>query len=129
ALPTLEPQRPEVGTPYVAPSTPAEHTLTAAWRQLLRVKRVGMDDSFFSLGGNSLQLVQLLGFMGTAFTKQISIAELFQYPTGRSLAAYPDQPVQPSRVAAAPAAARPQHPPLKSAAPLVAMTLLFPFFA
>jgi hypothetical protein len=67
-----------------------------------------MNDSFFSLGGNSLQLVQLLGFRGAAFTKKVSIAELFQYPTVRSLAAYLEQPVSPSRLGAAQARAQRQ---------------------
>jgi acyl carrier protein len=119
-LPAPEMQRPELGTPYVAPRTPAEHTLTAAWKQVLRVKQVGMNDSFFSLGGNSLQLVQLLGFMGTAFTKQVSIAELFQYPTVRSLAAFLDQPATTSRLGAAQARAQRQLTALKSIEPVPA---------
>jgi acyl carrier protein len=101
ALPAPEPQRPELGTPYAAPRTPAERALTAVWQQVLRVKEVGMNDSFFSLGGNSLQLVQLLGFMSTAFTRKVSIAELFQYPTVRSLAAHLEQPAAASRLVAA----------------------------
>jgi hypothetical protein len=78
-----------------------------------------MSDSFFSLGGNSLQLVQLLGHVSIAFTKKVSIAELFQYPTVRSLAAHLDQPATPSRFGAAQARAQRQLAAFKRIEPIV----------
>ncbi|MGW5698996.1 non-ribosomal peptide synthetase, partial [Streptomyces asiaticus] len=45
---------------YVAPRTATERTLAAVWARILRVDRVGMEDNFFSLGGDSILSIQLV---------------------------------------------------------------------
>jgi len=42
------------------PPTPLEARLRTAWQEILRLDRVGLDDNFFLLGGDSLQAVELL---------------------------------------------------------------------
>ena len=98
ALPAPSPSRPEMAVPYVAPRTPLELALAQTWRTVLQIERVGVNDNFFELGGNSLRLVQLLGPVRQAVGRELQIAELFQFPTIRALAAH----VQP----AAPASSR-----------------------
>jgi amino acid adenylation domain-containing protein len=39
---------------YVAPRTPAEAALAAVWAEVLRIDRVGTEDNFFDLGGDSI---------------------------------------------------------------------------
>ena len=46
------------GGDYVAPRTPAEEALAAAWCAALRVERVGVHDNFFELGGDSIRAIQ-----------------------------------------------------------------------
>ncbi|HEX8212536.1 MAG TPA: amino acid adenylation domain-containing protein [Longimicrobium sp.] len=72
---------------YVAPQTGAERTLAEIWQGVLGVERVGADDNFFDLGGNSLLLLQVFGRLRKAHPGEISVVELFQHPTIRTLAA------------------------------------------
>ncbi|MGW0330790.1 non-ribosomal peptide synthase/polyketide synthase [Streptomyces sp. NPDC003011] len=48
------------GTYRVAPRTPTEHTLAAIWADILRVDRIGVDDNFFALGGDSILSIQVV---------------------------------------------------------------------
>ncbi|MFJ8593552.1 non-ribosomal peptide synthase/polyketide synthase [Streptomyces sp. NPDC093598] len=48
------------GTHRVDPHTPTERTLAAIWADILRVDRVGVDDNFFTLGGDSILSIQVV---------------------------------------------------------------------
>ncbi|HET9380981.1 MAG TPA: amino acid adenylation domain-containing protein [Streptomyces sp.] len=69
---------------YVAPRTAAEERLAGIWTELLRLERVGAEDDFFALGGNSLSALQLSTRIGKAFGVELKLAALF---THRSVAA------------------------------------------
>jgi amino acid adenylation domain-containing protein len=69
---------------YVAPRTSAEQRLAAIWQELLRLERVGAEDDFFAVGGNSLSALQLSTRIGQAFGIEMKLAWLF---THRSVAA------------------------------------------
>jgi acyl carrier protein len=71
---------------YVAPSGDTERALAAIWSELFEVERVGLDDNFFDLGGNSLLLVRAHQELQKRFGADLPITALFQYPTVRSLA-------------------------------------------
>ncbi|MFD9903354.1 amino acid adenylation domain-containing protein, partial [Streptomyces sp. NPDC059063] len=45
---------------HVAPRTPTERTLAGIWADVLRVERVGADDNFFALGGDSILSIQVV---------------------------------------------------------------------
>ncbi|MFF2086086.1 amino acid adenylation domain-containing protein [Nocardia sp. NPDC058176] len=47
-------------TPYRAPQTPTEHLLAEIYAELLGREQVGVDDSFFALGGDSILAIQLV---------------------------------------------------------------------
>ncbi|GAA0968406.1 non-ribosomal peptide synthase/polyketide synthase [Streptomyces rhizosphaericus] len=59
ALPA-PPDRPEQGSPYVAPRTPAERVLAGVWAEVLGVPEVGVEDNFFALGGDSILSIQIV---------------------------------------------------------------------
>ncbi|WJE01554.1 non-ribosomal peptide synthase/polyketide synthase [Streptomyces antimycoticus] len=59
ALPA-PPDRPEQDAPYVAPRTPAETVLAGVWAEVLGVPRVGVEDNFFALGGDSILSIQIV---------------------------------------------------------------------
>ncbi|HEX6509320.1 MAG TPA: condensation domain-containing protein, partial [Chloroflexota bacterium] len=59
---------------YVAPRMPTEHALALLWEAVLGVERVGINDDFFELGGDSLLSVQL-----TARARQQGIALTLQH--------------------------------------------------
>jgi len=77
-----------IGQDFVAPCHGLESAIAAEWRTVLRLDRVGRDDNFFELGGTSVMLVQLNGNLVSALNREISITEMFQYPTVASLAGH-----------------------------------------
>ncbi|MFI1741190.1 non-ribosomal peptide synthase/polyketide synthase [Streptomyces sioyaensis] len=55
------PDRTAAGTAeYVAPRTATERALAAVWADVLRVARVGVEDNFFTLGGDSILSIQVV---------------------------------------------------------------------
>jgi natural product biosynthesis luciferase-like monooxygenase protein len=58
-----------------------EQTLMAIWQKLLQVSEVGTGDNFFSLGGNSLIAVSLMGTIRSTFDVDLPLMSLFQFPT------------------------------------------------
>ena len=86
ALPTADAGRPDLETRYTAPRTETERTISGLWQQVLGVEQVGVDDNFFDLGGHSLLAVMLHNRLTDAFKKELSIIDVFRYPTVGSLA-------------------------------------------
>ena len=75
---------------YVAPVTASETALCQLWTTVLGVERVGVTDDFFSLGGQSLLATQLVSRMSRQLSRTVSVRNLFDYPTVRSLLKYLD---------------------------------------
>jgi len=71
---------------YVAPRTPTEETLVAIWSEILRVKKVGVHDNFFALGGDSIISIQIIARANQAGL-HLAAKQLFQYQTIAELAA------------------------------------------
>ncbi|CAI2539081.1 Polyketide synthase PksJ [Serratia ficaria] len=65
-----------------------EAAMVAIWEEILAGKISDRRRSFFELGGNSLKLLLLQKKIKQAFGKNITIAELFKYPSVRELCAY-----------------------------------------
>jgi amino acid adenylation domain-containing protein len=80
--------RPDLATEYVAPRTEVEQVVASIWQQVLQVEKVGLHDHFFDLGGHSLRMLQVNGKLREAFNRDISMVEMFQYPTVDSLAVF-----------------------------------------
>jgi amino acid adenylation domain-containing protein len=91
ALPEPVQSRPEVDKPFIAPQTEVEERIAAIWRSALQLEIVGTQDNFFDLGGHSLHMLQIQTRLQADLDRQISIAELFQFPTIRSLAKHFNQ--------------------------------------
>ncbi len=72
--------------PPVAPGTSLERTIAAIWREILQVDKIGIHDSFFSVGGRSILLVQVLDRLQRVLKREIAIVELLRYPTVHTLA-------------------------------------------
>jgi thioesterase domain-containing protein/acyl carrier protein len=71
---------------FVAPRTPLEETIAAAWREVLDVPRVGVHDDFFALGGNSLVALRLIARIRREAGAELPVAALLQGPTVEQLA-------------------------------------------
>jgi non-ribosomal peptide synthase protein (TIGR01720 family) len=85
ALPVPESDRPELGSSYSEPRTPAEETLAAVWAQVLRLDRVGVHDNFFELGGDSILSIQILA-RANQMGMRLTARQIFEHPTVAELA-------------------------------------------
>lgn len=89
---------------FVAPRTPVEEALCRIWSQLLGVEQIGINNSFFDLGGHSLMAMQLLSRLRGIFQLELPLRVVFEAPTIAKLAAalvsYEVTPGQVERIAA-----------------------------
>lgn len=89
AAPGTEPgfDRPELDTEFVEPRSELERLLAGYFASLLGVARVGIEDSFFDLGGHSLIAVRLFARIRQALDVDLPISVLFEAPNVAALAA------------------------------------------
>ncbi|MBB5803452.1 amino acid adenylation domain-containing protein [Saccharothrix ecbatanensis] len=71
---------------YAPPRTIIEAVLTDTFGDLLKLPRVGVDDSFFDLGGNSLQAMQLVTRLRSELAVDTDVTAIFLAPTTAQLA-------------------------------------------
>ncbi|MGW0969365.1 AMP-binding protein [Streptomyces sp. NPDC002516] len=62
---------------YRAPRNDTERILAEAFAEVLEVDRVGIDEDFFDLGGNSLRAIRLVGLIRAELKQEVSIRRLF----------------------------------------------------
>ncbi|MFD6158646.1 non-ribosomal peptide synthase/polyketide synthase [Nocardia sp. NPDC060256] len=75
-------------TEFRAPVTPAQQIVAGIYADLLGAERVGVDDDFFALGGNSLTATQAVARLGAAMDADLAVRALFDAPTVAALADY-----------------------------------------
>jgi len=73
--------------PVVAPRTTTEEAIATVWREVLGLPAVGVEDSFFDLGGHSLLIVQVHRLLSSQFP-ELAVVDLFRYPTISALAQF-----------------------------------------
>ena len=72
---------------FRAPGTVAEQIVASVFAEVLGVERVGLDDDFFGLGGNSLIATQAVSRIGELFGGRVALRALFEASTVAALAA------------------------------------------
>lgn len=70
------------------PQTQLERLIAQVWQTVLQVPSVGLQDNFFDLGGHSLLMAQMQFQLQEKVQQEVSIVDLFQYPTVQALAQY-----------------------------------------
>ncbi|MEO5826653.1 MAG: SDR family NAD(P)-dependent oxidoreductase [Gemmatimonadales bacterium] len=78
--------RPRLRQEYIAPRDDIESRLAELWRHTLRIDRVGIRDSFFELGGDSVLAAQVLAALHRVFGVTIDPRDAFQLFTIENLA-------------------------------------------
>ena len=71
---------------YEEPQGEMEVAIAQVWKDTFHLDRVGRNDNFFGLGGNSLLGMELTERLANSMQLQIPVVLLFQYPTVRELA-------------------------------------------
>ncbi|NOQ70383.1 MAG: amino acid adenylation domain-containing protein [Crocinitomix sp.] len=65
----------------VLPKSKKQKQLLALWEQVLHVNSFGINANFFDLGGHSLKATQLKSLVANTFSKELTLNEIFQFPT------------------------------------------------
>ena len=73
-------------TSFVAPRTPIEEVIASIWAELLRRDRIGAEDNFFDLGGDSLLSTQVVSRVRAAFEIDLPLRRFFEGSTVAALA-------------------------------------------
>jgi natural product biosynthesis luciferase-like monooxygenase protein len=81
ALPTPDRSRPDLSEAFVAPRTSIEAKLAELWSNALGLERIGVNDNFIHLGGDSLLAVEILHRIRTEFGVAFPLHVLFHAPT------------------------------------------------
>lgn len=72
-------------TEQAPPASDTEKTIADLWKETLKLEAVSIDENFFDLGGHSLLIVQLHSKLKEKISVPISLTDLYQYPTIRTL--------------------------------------------
>jgi len=84
ALPYPDQSLLDTGEDFIASRTEKEEMLVGVWTQVMGVEKIGIDDNYFTLGGDSIRSIQVIARAqerGIEFT----VEDMFNYPTIRSL--------------------------------------------
>ncbi|KAA5835171.1 SDR family NAD(P)-dependent oxidoreductase [Saccharopolyspora hirsuta] len=71
---------------YAEPETDLERRLAEIWGEVLGRDKVGRDDAFFELGGNSLRAAQLVARINGSLPTRVAVHQLYDHPTVGGLA-------------------------------------------
>src|SRR5215470_13909784 len=80
ALPAPSGERPGQERGYVGARTVTEELLAGIWSRVLGLERVGVEDDFFGLGGDSILCLKIVARAREAGL-QISVQQIFPYQT------------------------------------------------
>lgn len=81
ALPEPEHIRPQLDEPYIEPASQVDSSIAAVWREVLALDRVGVNDDFFDLGGDSLKAVQVVNRLRRSLELNVSVREMLEAGT------------------------------------------------
>jgi len=89
ALPALEGED-RLSALYVAPRNAIEQAMCEVWQEALKAEQVGIRDNFFSLGGDSILSIRVVGMLKSRGIK-VEIKDIFQHQTIERLALHANQ--------------------------------------
>jgi len=85
ALPAWRSGEEQSGRIWVGPRTAIERALCEVWEEVLKLKEVGVQDNFFSLGGDSILAIRVVARLRSRGIG-LNVKDLFQYQTVEQLA-------------------------------------------
>jgi acyl transferase domain-containing protein/acyl carrier protein len=78
-------ERPQLSTPYEAPANEIETAVAVIWQGILGIDKIGVNDTFMELGGNSLLAIQTISNIADEFELELQPSVFFENPTVRGL--------------------------------------------
>ena len=73
------------GREYAAPETDLEKLVAGIWQEIVGTEKIGIDDSFFDIGGHSLLAMQVMSQLSDSLETEIPLRIIFEHPTIRQL--------------------------------------------
>lgn len=73
--------------PHRPPETPEQRRVCAIWADVLGVDKIGLDDSFFAFGGDSLQALRIIARLRADTGSPLTVRDVLVNDTPRLLAA------------------------------------------
>ncbi|XYH99433.1 amino acid adenylation domain-containing protein [Sorangium sp. So ce1128] len=117
ALPAPDRARPMLAHAYVPPQTATERSVVEAWQAVLAIDRVGITDTYFELGGDSLTAMQIINRLEAALQVKVSYQDVFTLDVAglarrieAGKASPPEAAEEPSGAAAPPPSPGQLHP-------------------
>jgi amino acid adenylation domain-containing protein len=86
ALPPPPASRPDLAYAYIEPRNEKESILADIWAEVLEVDKVGIEDDFFDLGGDSIRGSLIVARIRDRFEVDLRIHEIFDKPKIAQLA-------------------------------------------
>lgn len=78
---TIDPERQNSRRPYRAPRSGVEEQVAEIWRRVLGTERVGADDDFFALGGDSVTATELMTRVAVELGASLPFLTFLEKPT------------------------------------------------
>ena len=79
------------GVEYKEAETQTEKLLVNMWKEMLMTEKIGINDNFFDKGGNSLLAIGMQNRINNELNKEISVVDLFKYPTISAMSKFIDE--------------------------------------
>jgi hypothetical protein len=87
ALPPVHRNSNETGEPNAEPTdNPLEQKIVSIWKMILGVESVGLNESFFDLGGESLRATKAINQLNKEFACGLAVSSIFTASTPREMA-------------------------------------------
>lgn len=109
ALPEPAAERPDLAQPFEEARSAAEQRVCEAFARALHIEKVGRNDNFFDLGGDSLRVLQVLAELQQDSAQPLSTNLFFRHPTPSAIAAELETAAAGDAAPAAAAAPRTVH--------------------
>jgi amino acid adenylation domain-containing protein len=76
---------------YLEPESEMEIIIRDIWKEILKPDKIGINDNFFEIGGNSLKILQVINKLKKLLKKNIPMVSMFEYPTIKTFSHYLSQ--------------------------------------
>lgn len=115
-----------VANAYLAPGDDLQAKLATIWADVLKVERVGIDDHFFDIGGNSLLAVELQKAVNSRMGVRMSVTDVFANPTVEAMSSHLSGCIEEQQALITASSTRPQQAHAREDIAIVSMACRFP---